>query len=204
MIGGMRLVSVVAVLALTACTSDPLPGSDAVANARATGRVAAQASSPAPTASESSAACGGACGGACARAANAGAEASADKSSFGAAIAEGTPFVALADIVKAPAQWAGKRVRTRGAVVAVCQRAGCWADLKPEGDAKAIVPTHVTMHDHAFFLPKIVKTRNVEVEGLLATRALTKSECDHYNAEGATLTPGEPVVTIDALGVALR
>jgi hypothetical protein len=124
--------------------------------------------------------------------------------SFGAKLEEATPFVALAEIVKAPAQWAGKRVRTRGEVVAVCQAAGCWADLKPEGDAKAPVPTHVSMHDHAFFLPKSVKTRSVEVEGVLATRALSKEECDHYNGEGASLTPGEPVVTIDALGVATR
>jgi hypothetical protein len=161
---------------VSACTTDPLPGKQAPAASaqQAVTSAAAPTAQPKPT------------------------------QTFGARLVEDTPFVALGDIVKAPAQWAGKRVRTRGEVVAVCQAAGCWADLKPEGDAKALLPTHVSMHEHAFFLPKTVKTKAVEVEGVLATRALTKEECDHYNGEGASLTPGEPVVTIDALGVALR
>ncbi len=164
----------------SACTTDPLPGKPPAASAQP---AASPLAPPTPVAL---------------------AAPPKTTQTFGARLVDDTPFVALAEIVKAPAQWAGKRVRTRGEVVAVCQAAGCWADLKPEGDAKALLPTHVSMHEHAFFLPKTVKTRAVEVEGVLATRALTKEECDHYNGEGASLTPGEPVVTIDALGVALR
>ena len=54
-----------------------------------------------------------------------------------------SPFVALAYILKDPKQYNGKKVRTRGEVVAVCQAAGCWCDLKPEAGA-AVIPTHVS------------------------------------------------------------
>ncbi len=124
---------------------------------------------------------------------------------FGAVIDEKTPFVALGDILKDPKSYAGKRVRTRGEIVAVCQNAGCWADIRPEGPTQAaVVPTHVTMHDHAFLLPKNSKSRLAEVEGTLAVRELSQSECDHYNSEGASLTPGTPVLNVDAHGVVLR
>lgn len=123
---------------------------------------------------------------------------------FGAPIAIETPFVPLADILKAPSAYDGKRVRTRGEVVAVCQAAGCWADLRPEGATKVEVPTHVTMHAHAFFLPRTARTRVAEVEGVLASKTLSQEECDHYNGEGASLVAGAPVLRVDALGVVLR
>lgn len=123
---------------------------------------------------------------------------------FGKSVDPATPFVALSDIVKDPKAYQGKRVRTRGEVVAVCQAAGCWADLKPEGAANVALPTHVTMHDHAFLLPKNAKTKVAEIEGNLVVRELTQDECDHYNSEGASLTAGTPVVNVDALGVVLR
>ena len=126
---------------------------------------------------------------------------------FGRPLEEATPFVALADIMKDPKAYSGKKVRTRGEVVAVCQNAGCWCDLRPEGaakDAKGIVPTHVSMHGHAFFLPKTAKSKLAEVEGNLVVRELTQGEVEHFNSEGASLVAGTPVVNVDALGVMLR
>lgn len=126
---------------------------------------------------------------------------------FGKALEDATPFVALADIMKDPKAYSGKRVRTRGEVVAVCQNAGCWCDLRPEGaakDAKGIVPTHVSMHGHAFFLPKTAKSKLAEVEGNLVVRELSEGEVEHFNSEGASLVAGTPVVNVDALGVMLR
>ncbi|GAC1351110.1 MAG: hypothetical protein NVSMB1_01010 [Polyangiales bacterium] len=88
----------------------------------------------------------------------------------------------------------------------MCQAAGCWADLRPEGakGAEVGVPTHVTMHDHAFLLPKGAKHRLAEIEGTLAVRALSKEECDHYNSEGASLVAGAPALVVDARAVVLR
>ncbi|MBI2395228.1 MAG: DUF4920 domain-containing protein [Deltaproteobacteria bacterium] len=123
--------------------------------------------------------------------------------SFGKAIDEATPYVALADILKDPKAWSGKKVRTRGEVVAVCQNAGCWCDLRPEGATAGLVPTHVTMHGHAFFLPKTAKSKVAEVEGNLVVRELSQGEVEHFNSEGASLTAGTPVVNVDALGVTL-
>lgn len=187
------------------CNPEPLPskGSAASPSASASADLAAKvAPAAAPTASATTVAVTP--NAACASMAAAPATTATGSDRYGAPLVEATPLVALADVVKEPAKWAGKRVRTRGEVVAVCQAAGCWCDLKPEGAAKVAVPTHVSMHGHAFFLPKSVKSRTVEVEGVLATRALSRQETDHYNSEGASLTPGEQVVTIDALGVAVR
>lgn len=130
--------------------------------------------------------------------------------SFGRPLEAATPFVALSEILKDPKAWNGKKVRTRGEVVAVCQNAGCWCDLRPEGagpdskDAKNFVPTHVSMHGHAFFLPKTAKSKVAEIEGNLVVRALSDGEVEHFNSEGASLVAGTPVVNVDALGVMLR
>jgi hypothetical protein len=200
------LAACAALLSFVACANEPLPskGSSPANGAQVatTNTVPAAATNAAPAASTVAVTPNAACQSAAAAATLPSAIAGGDR--YGAPIDEATQLVALADVVKDPAKWAGKRVRTRGEVVAVCQAAGCWCDLKPEGETKAIVPTHVSMHGHAFFLPKSIKSRTVEVEGVLATRALSKQETDHYNSEGASLTPGEPVVTIDALGVAAR
>ena len=128
------------------------------------------------------------------------------ESRFGERIDTATPFVALAEIVKEPKKFEGQRLRTRGEVVAVCQAAGCWTDLRPEGTdaAKVPVPTHVSMHRHAFFLPKDIKGKSAEIEGTISVRTLTQDECDHYNGEGASLVAGAPVVGVDAVGVAVR
>jgi hypothetical protein len=126
---------------------------------------------------------------------------------FGRPLEAATPFVALGDILKDPKAWHGKKVRTRGEVVAVCQNAGCWCDLRPEGageGAKNLVPAHVSMHGHAFFLPKTAKSKLAEVEGNLVVRALSPGEVEHFNSEGASLTAGTPIVNVDALGVMLR
>ena len=125
---------------------------------------------------------------------------------YGAGVDPTTPYVPLAELLAKPAEYDGKRVRTRGEVVAVCQNAGCWADLRPEGvDPKAPhPPTHVTMHDHAFFLPKDSKTKVAEIDGKVTVRALSQGEADHFNGEGASLKAGTPMVIVDALGVILR
>jgi hypothetical protein len=132
-------------------------------------------------------------------------EPSPASSSFGSGVSEATPFVDLAELEKSPGGYDGKVVRTRGEVVAVCQAAGCWADIRPQGaSANAGPPAHLTMHQHAFFLPKNLKTRVAEVEGKVTVRALSQAEVDHYNGEGASLVAGAPMVTLDATGVAVR
>jgi Domain of unknown function (DUF4920) len=108
-------------------------------------------------------------------------------------------------VLKDPKSYDGKNVRTKGEVIAVCQAAGCWADLKPEGNTTSnVLPTHVTMRNHSFFLPKTAHKKTAEIEGKITVRALSESEVQHYNSEGASLTAGTPIVNIEALGVVLR
>ncbi len=123
---------------------------------------------------------------------------------FGSTIDSDTPFVPLSKLIEDPNAWNGKRVRTKGEVIAVCQAAGCWADLRPEGATAGYLPTHVTMHNHAFFLPKTAKTKVAELEGNLTVRALSQGEVAHYNSEGASLVAGQTILNVDALGVVLR
>jgi hypothetical protein len=84
------------------------------------------------------------------------------------------------------------------------QKAGCWADLRPEGEDDVAVPAHVTMHGHAFFLPKTAKSKLADVEGVVSARELSQDEVDHFNGEGASLVAGTLVLGVDATGVALR
>jgi hypothetical protein len=128
----------------------------------------------------------------------------ADGKTFGDPISDKTPFVELDDLLKDPKTFEGRRVHTRGEVVAVCQKAGCWADLRPEGEENVAVPAHVTMHGHAFFLPKDAKSKLADVEGIVSVRELSQDEVDHFNGEGASLVAGTPVLGVDATGVALR
>ena len=55
---------------------------------------------------------------------------------FGAPLGD-SPKVALTDLVKDPAAWSGKTVKTEGVVSAVCQGSGCWMTLK-SGDQKEL------------------------------------------------------------------
>jgi hypothetical protein len=130
--------------------------------------------------------------------------ASADANAFGAPLSDKTPFIELDDLLKDPKSFEGRRVRTRGEVVAVCQKAGCWADLRPQGEENVAVPAHITMHGHAFFLPKTAKSKLADVEGTVSVRELSQDEVDHFNGEGASLVAGTPVLGVDATGVALR
>jgi hypothetical protein len=74
---------------------------------------------------------------------------------LGAPIETSAPTVALADLAKNPAAWAGKSFATEGTVTAVCQHMGCWMELRGDGDSPADSgQAHVKMAGHHFFVPK--------------------------------------------------
>src|SRR5262245_61218024 len=64
---------------------------------------------------------------------------------FGSELAADGPVTALATIVSEPAPWAGKVVRCDGEIAQVCQRMGCWMELR-EGEHTVRVP----MAGHSF------------------------------------------------------
>lgn len=116
---------------------------------------------------------------------------------FGAAIDRAVPEVALTDIVANPDRYRDTVVRTRGTVVRVCQRMGCWMEMSADGTPAVRVP----MGGHAFFLPRDAQGRPTEVQGLVRMLELSPEARAHLESEGATAVSS--ALAIDATGVAV-
>src|SRR4051812_6962999 len=70
---------------------------------------------------------------------------------FGGALTDLAP-TALSQISASPASFDGQTVQTEGTIERVCQRMGCWMELRAEGTE----PIRVPMAGHSFFLPRDV------------------------------------------------
>ena len=99
---------------------------------------------------------------------------------FGAPLGD-SPKVALADLVKDPATWSGKTVRTEGVVSAVCQGSGCWMTLK-SGDQSV----RVTFKNYGFFVPIDSAGATAVMEGVFSVKTIPETKAKHYAEE----TPG--------------
>ncbi len=104
----------------------------------------------------------------------------------------------LARIAGAPDEFAGQVVKTEGEITQVCQRMGCWMEMRSEG-AQAI---RVPMAGHNFFLPKDAAGRHAVIEGEVAVRELSDAEREHLASEGAQAVAS--ALQISATGVVLR
>ena len=107
-------------------------------------------------------------------------------------------LVSLATLAAAPDQYAGEVVKTEGEIAAVCQRMGCWMEMRAEG----VDPVRVPMAGHSFFLPKDVSGRRATVEGEVAVRELPEAEREHLESEGALATA--QTLQISATSVVIR
>jgi hypothetical protein len=99
---------------------------------------------------------------------------------FGAPLGDSSK-VALADLVKDPAAWSGKTVKTEGTVSTVCQEKGCWMTLK-SGDQSV----RVTFKDYGFFVPKDSAGATAVIEGVFSVKTIPEATAKHYAGE----TPG--------------
>ncbi len=113
--------------------------------------------------------------------------------------------VALADIVAAPEQWAGKVVRVEGTIGKVCEKKGCWMDLR-QGETTVRIP----MAGHSFFLPQDVIGHEAVVQGTVRLveeegEGDAEGEEAHEHAEGEACnhTEGRKVI-VEATGVLVR
>jgi uncharacterized protein DUF4920 len=98
---------------------------------------------------------------------------------FGAPLGD-SPKVTLADLVKDPAAWSGKTVRTEGVVSAVCQGKGCWMTLK-SGDQSV----RVTFKDYGFFVPIDSAGATAVMEGVFDVKTIPEATAKHYAGETA-------------------
>lgn len=114
--------------------------------------------------------------------------------------------VSLAKVMKDPSKYAGKSVRVEGVIVRSCKMEGCWLELAPNKDAKAV---RVKMKDHGFFIPLNSAGASAKTEGVFSVKTLTKAEVDHLvkddgakfdniNADG-TVTE----ISFEAVGIEL-
>jgi hypothetical protein len=81
----------------------------------------------------------------------------------------------LEDIVKNPKEYAGRKLRVSGVIEGVCQKRGCWMNIK-DGDAH----TKVTFTGYGFFVPFDVAGRNVIVECTAIEKDIPEAMRRHY------------------------
>ncbi|HEY3351192.1 MAG TPA: DUF4920 domain-containing protein [Thermoanaerobaculia bacterium] len=104
---------------------------------------------------------------------------------FGAPLGD-SPKVALADLVKDPAAFSGKTVKTEGTVSSVCQEKGCWMVLKA-GDQSV----RVRFKDYAFFVPKDSAGATAVLEGVFIVKTVPEATAKHYAEETPGGRPGD-------------
>lgn len=128
--------------------------------------------------------------------------------SFGSALDRSRPITPLASILAQPERYRDQVVRTEGQIAQVCQRMGCWIELRPvaqdeqgaEGSAAPAV--RVPMAGHSFFLPRDVAGRPAMLEGRVVVEPLSADVRAHLEEEGATATAS--ALSIHASGVVVR
>jgi hypothetical protein len=117
---------------------------------------------------------------------------------LGAAIAPGTPSVALADVAKNPATYRGKTITTTGTVTSVCQHMGCWMEMKDDA-----TQAHIKMAGHDFFVPKTASGHKARVQATLVPSADDDEEKECNNEAAQQM--GHPLakLQLEATGVEL-
>ncbi len=83
--------------------------------------------------------------------------------------------VALADVIKDPKAYEGKKVKLTAEVFGVCQKKGCWMTVK-NGDKTEMVK----FKDYKFFVPLDVEGRFATVEAVPQVKVVTEAMRRHY------------------------
>lgn len=109
---------------------------------------------------------------------------------FGAAITE-TTSTALDALLREPAKYQAKTIRTEGVVSAVCKAMGCWMEIaEPGGQA------HIRMAGHSFFVPKDASGHRAIVQG-----TVLRPSNDECSEEAKAQTGAVAKIEIEATGV---
>jgi hypothetical protein len=116
---------------------------------------------------------------------------------FGGSLTDLAP-TALSAISASPTSFDGQTVRTEGTIERVCQRMGCWMELRAEGSE----PVRVPMAGHSFFLPRDVAGHPATIEGRVQVTPLSPERRAHLESEGALATAGD--LSIEATSVVVR
>jgi hypothetical protein len=110
---------------------------------------------------------------------------------YGDPVDPNTPVVPLADVLANPEAYKDKQITTEGTVRQVCQKRGCWAEIRP-GESRDSETMRVTFKGYAFFLPKDSRGATVKIEGKVSIQLLSAEQVTHLEEEGATFTNKKP------------
>jgi hypothetical protein len=117
---------------------------------------------------------------------------------FGRELQDGVESATLSAIHADASSFADRVVRTEGTIERVCQRMGCWMELRAEN----VAPVRVPLAGHSYFLPRDVTGRPAVIEGRVAVRPLTDDVRRHLESEGAVATAS--ALSIEATTVLVR
>jgi hypothetical protein len=117
---------------------------------------------------------------------------------FGRELQDGLETTTLSAIQADASTFRDRVVRTEGTIERVCQRMGCWMELRAEN----VEPVRVPLAGHSYFLPRDVAGRQAVVEGRVMVQPLTEDVRRHLESEGAVATGG--TLSIEATTVLVR
>jgi Domain of unknown function (DUF4920) len=109
---------------------------------------------------------------------------------FGGAITEKTT-TALDVLLREPARFQAKTVRTEGVVSAVCKAMGCWMEI-----ADTAGQAHIRMAGHSFFVPRDASGHRAVVQG-----TVIRANDDECSEEAKQQTGAVAKIEIEATGV---
>lgn len=102
----------------------------------------------------------------------------------------------------------GREVVTNGTVRANCTKRGCWMEVRPDA-ARDGAGLTVRFKDYGFFVPLDSRGARVKMQAKVAVTVLTKGQVLELEAEGGTVTGKRPdgsakVTELTASGVEMR
>jgi Domain of unknown function (DUF4920) len=118
-----------------------------------------------------------------------------DSKRFGRPL-HGWPRTSLESVLAHPQN--GQQVRLEGRIEKVCQKKGCWLELK-DGESSVMV----SFEGYSFFVPKGSAGRDVVLEGRVKLKPRSPEEVKHLQAEGGGEAAASRVEVV-ARGVEIR
>lgn len=125
---------------------------------------------------------------------------------FGAAITEDSA-IAITELGALMKDKNEIAIKLSGEVEAVCQKKGCWMDLKNPGDSSL----HVTFLDYGFFVPKDAAGKTAIIDGVAKWEETSVADLQEIakdagksKAEIAAINKPEKQLVFEAKGVILK
>jgi hypothetical protein len=112
------------------------------------------------------------------------AEDSCEVRKFGAGVSlpERTPIAA---ILERPADWMGKSAAVEGQVTGVCERMGCWLEIRADQDGRSL---RVKVKDGEIAFPTAAMGRRAAAEGVVEKISMSREQYIAYREHEAAET----------------